>query len=148
MRPLNGPEFPGPGVWLPVRANRFGSKGLKAPIERVVAARAKSFVVEQLRCGHDDRPVYVVLSLVERLVADAHRPHAAKSAQIRRGALHDRLGAADSVDRPHSLERVLECDVLDESEKAFHRPGRTKAVERLNDKECISEPAVPVVPRS
>ena len=94
-------QLPHAGIGLVVQQPGLLAHRLESGEVGGVGAAKEAVVVEGLRRAEDDVAVDVVLEVLVRLVADAHRTHAAVARQVR----HDRLGQrslqADAVERLH-----------------------------------------------
>ena len=71
---LLAPVLPGPGIGLHGEAQGLRAERLQAAKQGCVAHARQPLVDEHLRGGENDAAVGVVLQLLRRLVADAHRP--------------------------------------------------------------------------
>ena len=99
--------------------------------------------VQQDRVQH--RAVDVVLALVERAVADAHRARAGVAGQV----VARRLGqVATPVDAVHDLQRavVVGLEVADELHELVGLPVEVEPVQRLQRERRVAHPRVAVVP--
>ena len=74
-------QLPEPGVGLVVHRDARAAQRLEALEQRDVAAVRQALVEEHVRRREDRRAVDVVLDLPPRVVADAHRTHAAVAGQ-------------------------------------------------------------------
>ena len=99
--------------------------------------------VQQDRVEH--RAEDVVLPLVERAVADPHRPRA----RVAREVVARRLGqVAPAVDAVHDLQRAVlgRLDVGDELHELVGLPVEVEPVQRLQRERRVAHPRVAVVP--
>ena len=95
---LSAAVLPEPRVRLADEAQRLRAERLEALEQRRVAHARQALVDEHLRRAEDDAAVGIVLELLGRLVADAHRPHAAEALEVRRDPLVERQIVDDAVD--------------------------------------------------
>jgi hypothetical protein len=84
-------------------------------------------VLEVQRDGFHGHPPHVVLALVERAVADAHRPRALVAAQV---IEHLLVQIALAVDAVHDLQRPRADSVHEEREIAERLPVEAELVQR------------------
>ena len=127
------------------RAAAPGAQRLEAAEQRRVAHARQPLVDEHLRRAEDDAAIGIVLHLLGRLVADAHRPHAVEAGEVGGDALVERLIVNDAVDR---LQRPLgvDGDGGDVVDVVLHRLRRAEPVQRVDDEEGVAQPAEAVVP--
>ena len=139
-------QLPHAGVGLVVQqpgllAHRFQSREVRG-----VGATKETVVVEGLRRAENDVAVDVVLEVLVRLVADAHRAHAPVSRQVG----HDRLGQgllqADAVERLDVTRLRAAQHVVEPAQIVLHGSDLGQAVQRANDEERIAQPAEAIVP--
>ncbi len=78
-----GAQLPHAGVGLVVQAPGLLAHALELGEIARVGAPEQAMVEESLRCAENDVAVDVVLDVLERLVADAHRRHAAVAGERR-----------------------------------------------------------------
>ena len=110
----------------------------QAPRQPVAAPR-----VEQDRVQR--RAVDVVLALVERAVADPHRPRARVAGEL----VDRRLGqVAPAVDPVHDLQRPVgvRLEIADELHELVGLPVQVEPVQRLEGEGRVADPRVAVVP--
>ena len=132
-------------IGLEGKAPRLHAQRLEPAEQRGIAHARQPLVDEHLRGAENDAAVGVVLQLLGRLVADAHRAHALEARQVGGDALLERLGRHDAVDRPQRALGV-DGDVGDVVDVVFHGLRGAEAIERLDDEEGVAQPAVAVVP--
>ena len=96
-------KFPDPRVRLVMDRDGAMSQRFKALEQRDVPAANQALVEEGVGCGKDCGAVHVMLGLPERVVADAHRTHAAIAAS----ALRPVLSARVAVDPVYRLQRPV-----------------------------------------
>ena len=91
--------LPRTGIRLEVEPARLMPERLEAAEQHRIAHARQPLVDEHVRCAENDAAVGVMLCLLRRLVADAHRPHAAEACKVGGDALVERLVGNDAVDR-------------------------------------------------
>jgi hypothetical protein len=138
-------QFPEAGVGAVEERGGLLAQDLEAAEQPLVADGREPAVVERVRGGQDGGAVHVVLDLPVRLVADAHRAHAAIAGKRVHDALLEVRLAADAVD---GLQPAVAArrDVDDVAEVALHRPRGVQPVERVHHEVGVAQPAVAVVP--
>ena len=121
------------------RALRLGLDDRPQPARQPVAAAR----VEQDRVEH--RAEHVVLALVERAVADPHRPRSGVAREIVPRGLGQVAAAVDPV---HDLERavVVGLEVGDELHELVRLPVEVEEVQRLEREGRVAHPGEAVVP--
>ena len=93
-------------------------------------------VEEGLRRAEDDVAVDVVLEVLDGLVADAHRPHAAIPGRATARLLGERLLEADAVERLDVAAARAAHDVVQPAQIVLHRADFGQAVERATTKKA------------
>ena len=121
-------------------AERF--EQMKQPL---VARPRQAAVEEHRHGGENDAAIGVVLDLIDRGIADAHRAVAAIAFEVGRGAFLDAGRRHDAVDRAQ-LVIELRCDRERERNELFHGARGADAVERLDDEISVAQPAIAVIP--
>ena len=115
-------------------------------MKQALVARPRQAAVEEHRHGgENDAAIGVVLDLIDRGIADAHRAVAAIAFEVGRGALLDAGRLHDAVDRTQLMVR-LRCDRQRERNELLHGARRADAVERLDDEIGVAQPAIAVIP--
>ena len=145
MDALAAAIFPGAGIRLHGESHRLLAERLEAPEQGRIAHARQPLVDEHLRGREDHAAIGVMLQLLCRLVADTDGAVARKSLEVRRDGLIDRIGRHDAVDGPQGPIRI-QADIGDVVDVLFHGLRGAKAIERLDDEERITQPAVAVVP--
>ena len=102
------PELPQSGVGLVEEQRRAPAECFEAREEHRVAAMRQALVEEDVADGENRQAVDVVLDLAERVVAVAHRPHAAVPGQAGDDLLDQGRVAVDAVDRLQRGDRRLQ----------------------------------------
>ena len=92
-------QLPHPGVGLIVEAPGLLAHAFELGEVAQVGTTEQPMVEERLRRAENDVAVHVVLEVLEGLVADPHRTHAAIARQRRHQALGEGLLQADPVQR-------------------------------------------------
>src|SRR3989338_4968891 len=90
-------QLPQARIRLVVKRGCTLAQRLQPPEQALIAAVPDALVEKQVGRGEHGRAEYVVLDLEMRLVADAHRPHAAISGERADFALVHSGIAADTV---------------------------------------------------
>ena len=135
-------RLPDPLVGLAPDARRALGLGLddrpQPPRQPLAAPR-----VQQDRVQH--RAVDVVLALVERAVADPHRPRAGVAGEVVARGLGQ---VAPAVDPVHDLQRAVGVglEVGDELHELVGLPVEVQPVQRLQRERRVAHPRVAVVP--
>ena len=122
-----------------MRTGRLRLDERPQPAGQVLAAAG----VQQQRVEH--RAEHVVLALVERTVADPHRPGALVARQL----VARRLGqVAAAVDAVHDLQAAVgvRLEVGDELHELVGLPVEVEVVQRLQREGRVAHPRVAVVP--
>ena len=102
--------------------------------------------MESLCRAEDDVAVDVVLEVLVRLVADAHRTHAPVSRQVRNDRLGQGLLQADAVERLDVTRLRAAQHVVEPAKVVLHGSDLGQAVQRADDEERVPQPAKPIVP--
>ena len=137
--------FPDAGIGLERLLGRADAERFEQMKQSLVARPRQPAVEEHRHGGEDDAAIAVVLHLVDRGIADAHRAVAAIALQVGRGALLDRCRRHHAVERSQLLVR-LRRDREHERDEVLHRARRADAVERLHDEIGVAQPAIAIVP--
>jgi hypothetical protein len=111
-----------------------------------VAGTRQALIEEQLPRGQDHGAVHIVLRLLIRQVADAHRAHAAVAFQRIDDPLLDVRLPGDAVQRLQVAAGIARDDVIEIAQVAFHGVGRAQVVQGENHEEAVAQPAEAVVP--
>ena len=90
--------------------------------------------------------IHVVLKMLLRLVAHAHRPHAPVAAQVGHDLLGQFVLQAQAIERLNVAAACAHHNVEEPAHIVFHGADFRQAVERADDKKSIAQPAVAVVP--
>ena len=106
----------------------------------------KALVEEGLGGGEDDTAIDVVLDMLECLVADPHRPHAAVAGKAVDLMLGQSMFEGAAIDRLKMAVRRRGDDIGDVAQIVLHGLGGAQAVQRMDDEIGIPQPAEPVVP--
>jgi len=141
-----GAQLPHAGVGLIVEAPGLLAHAFELGEVAQVGAPEQAMVEERLRRAQHDVAVDVVLEVLVRLVADAHRTHAAITRERRHGAFGEDLLEADPVERLDVAATGAAHDVVEPAQVVFHRPHFREAVQRPDDEERVAQPAEAVVP--
>jgi hypothetical protein len=139
-------ELPEAGVGLVVHGEGAVAHRLQG-VEVLHRAGAQQPLVEEgLDQRQDDLAVDVVLVVLVRLVADAHRAHAAIARQGLGDALADGGLQPHAVDRLHLARRRLVDEVAQVAEVVLQHVRRAQPVQRADHVVGVADPAVAVVP--
>ena len=106
----------------------------------------QALVVKGLRGAQHDVAVHVVLEVLGRLIAHAHRTHAAVALHGRYEGLRQFVLQPDAVQGLDVAVAGFQHDVGQPAQVVLHGADFGQAVERAHDEERIAQPAVAVVP--
>ena len=137
--------FPDAGIGLERLLGGAAAKRFEQMKQPFVARPRQPAVEEHRHGGEDDAAIGVVLHLIDRGIADAHRAVAAIALQVGRGALLDRGRRHHAVERPQ-LQVRLRGDRERERDEFLHRARGADAVERLHDEIGVAQPAIAIIP--
>ena len=137
--------FPDAGVGLERLLGSAVTERFQQMKQPFVARPRQAAVEEHRHGGENDAAIGVVLDLIDRGIADAHRAVAAIAFEIGRGAFVDAGRRHDAVDRTQLMVR-LRCDRQRERNELLHGARGADAVERLDDEISVAQPAIAVIP--
>ena len=106
----------------------------------------QAVVVEGLGRAQHDVAVHVVLKMLGRLVAHAHRAHAPVACQLGHKTLGQVFLQPNAIQRLDVAVAAFDHHVAQPAQVVLHRAHLGDAVERAHHKKRIAQPAVAVVP--
>src|SRR5829696_7031044 len=143
MNTLAATELPEPSIRLVVDGVRDVTGSLELLESAVVTWSGQPLVKEQVGRRHDHAAVHVVLPLQVSVVTAAHGGLTAVALEVLLNVLGQR---ALEVDPVHRLYVCTGRQSVDVAEELLHALGSAQPIQRPNDKGCIPQPAVAIVP--
>ena len=146
VHPCAGPKLPHAGIGLVPGQQRLLAHRLQ-PLEfGQPGTMQQPVVMKCLRRTEHHVAVHVMLKMLLRLVADAHRPHAAVAFQVVHGGLGQVLLQANAVQRLDVAPPGLHHHIAEPAQVVFQRTYLGQAVQSTYDEKSIAQPAVTVIP--
>jgi len=139
-------QLPKAGVGLVVAAPGLLAEGFETMEQGFVAAPRQAPVEKDVGRREDDGAIDVMLHLAIGQVADAHRPHAAIAGQGRDLAFIQHGPAIDAINRLQRAVAGTGGDIDDVAEVTLHGAGPSQPVQRADDVEPVTQPAIAVFP--
>ena len=139
-------EFPWTGIGFFESRYRAPAEPVQTLEQHLVAGAHQALIEEQLGRREDHRTIDVMLNLLGREIAEAHRTHAAITGQAGRDLFLGARIAGDAIQRLQGVGSRRGDDVIDVVQIRLHRARRAQAIERLHHEIAVAQPAVAIVP--
>src|SRR6267154_983145 len=138
-------EFPDAVVGFEREFASLGAQALKETKQVLVARPRQSPVEKHWHGGQNYTAIAVVLDLPRGGVTDANRPIGTIAVELWRGAFIHRIDRHDAVDWSDGLVWIGH-DTQRVGNKFLHCLCGANAIERLDDKISVAQPAIAVIP--
>src|SRR5512146_44975 len=148
MHPGTAPQFPGAGIRLVVTADGLFPQGFKTAKQCLVPAPRQSLVEKDMGRGEDGRAINIMLYLAIGEIADAYRSHAAVACQSREHTFIQFSPPVYAVDWLQRIAPRIGRYIDDVRKVTLHGTGSPEAIQGIDYKIGIAQPAITVIPVS